>query len=101
MLAFATGTSTPCLSVFKPIRLGGERLDPGPAPKDGYDEESLFWRHERLHRAVLEGYDERRAPFEDERRRLKARALANEASPPSSALFAEHRQAILEWAARV
>lgn len=63
---WATGTSSPCLSVWKPVPLEGTDLGPAPG-SDGADPESLWWRHERLHRAVLRDYETRRASFEGAR----------------------------------
>ena len=53
---FVTGTAAPCTSVFKPVWLGAELPSTGPAPTGVYDEASLFWRHEALHRATLRNY---------------------------------------------
>ncbi len=53
---FVTGTAAPCTSLFKPVWLGAELPDTGPAPTGAYDEASLFWRHEALHRATLRNY---------------------------------------------
>jgi secernin len=97
---FFTGTSAPCLSVFKPVPLGGGRVDTGPAPREaGYDEDTLFWRHERLHRAVLESYDRRRASFEGERVAFETKVFT-ETSPTAaraSEIFAEHRERVRAW----
>jgi dipeptidase len=97
-----TGTSSPCLSVFKPVPLGGAQVDTGPAPAAGSDAHSLFWRHERLHRLALHAYDQTRASFEARRLELEARAAgitgALDASSASS-LWAEHRDAALRWTA--
>lgn len=49
-----TATSSPCLSVFKPLTLDAD-IDFGPKPTGRYDERSLFWRHENLHRRLLIG----------------------------------------------
>ena len=97
---FFTGTSAPCLSVFKPVPLGRGPVDTGPAPREeGYDDASLFWRHERLHRAVLESYDRRRASFEGERVAFETNVLSE--STPSAAraseIFAEHRERVHGW----
>jgi dipeptidase len=47
---WATGTSSPCLSVFKPIDFRGTPpWSTAPVEADAF---SLFWRHERLHRRV-------------------------------------------------
>ena len=53
---FVTGTAAPCTSVFKPVWLDAELPATGPAPTAAYDEASLFWRHEVLHRATLRSY---------------------------------------------
>jgi secernin len=55
-LHWLTGTSSPCLSVYKPVRLGGGLIASGPLAGEGFDGESLFWRHEQLHRATLKDY---------------------------------------------
>ena len=48
----------------------------GPTPTGEYNPDCLWWQHERLHRAVLRGYPERLAAYQDERDRLEAGALA-------------------------
>jgi dipeptidase len=53
---FVTGTAAPCTSLFKPVWLGGELPNTGPLPTGTYDEASLYWRHEALHRATLRNY---------------------------------------------
>lgn len=53
---FLTGTAAPCTSIFKPVWLGGDLPEAGLAPGARYDEASLFWRHEALHRATLRNY---------------------------------------------
>lgn len=50
---WVTGTSAPCTSVFKPVLFEAGAPPVGPAPTDRYDPESLWWRHERLHRRLL------------------------------------------------
>jgi dipeptidase len=91
-----TGTSSPCLSVFKPVPLGAGPVDTGPTPTQRFDAESLFWRHERLHRAVLRSYEPRRATFEAERRAMEQRALASGAVE----VWREHRERLGDWLAR-
>jgi hypothetical protein len=44
----------------------------GPPPSDRYDSESLWWRHERLHRAALAAYPEMLASIAPERDALEA-----------------------------
>lgn len=51
-----TGTSATCTSVFKPVWLDSGLPDLGPALTGTYDEATLWWRHENLHREVLRDY---------------------------------------------
>ena len=48
----------------------------GPTPTDHYDPESLWWRHERLHRAVLKDYEAGMGLIAAERDGLEARFVA-------------------------
>lgn len=103
-----TGTSSPCLSLFKPVLLGGELISTGPRPGEGYDGESLFWRHERLHRLVLGDYAARRAMFEVARLEAQAKALAAAEEALRSRdgracqqLWEWQRELTLEWTERV
>ncbi len=90
---FATGTSAPCLSVFKPVRVD-EPLDLGPPPGASPDA-SLFWTHERLHRAVMRD-PARLAPlFLAERDALEARFLAEETKPADA--WRVSREALDRW----
>ncbi len=72
---FVTGTAAPCTSLFKPLWLDAAP-DLGPAPTGVYDPQTLFWRHERLHRAVLRDYPARVAALAEERDRLEQRFVA-------------------------
>lgn len=100
---YLTGTSAPCLSVFKPIALGQGIVNTGPRPGAGCDAESLFWRHERLHRLALNSYAEARALFDDERAALEAELLLLAESSPEAQQggWERHRQVVVEWTARV
>lgn len=69
---WVTGTSAPCLSIFKPVVLGLPLPDHGPAPTDAYDAESLWWRHERLHRAMLADHAAGHALIAEERDALES-----------------------------
>jgi len=48
---WATGTAAPCVSVFKPVTVN-EPIDVG-APTDRFDETSLWWRGEQVHRRII------------------------------------------------
>jgi dipeptidase len=103
-LHWLTGTSSPCLSVYKPLRLGGELLASGPEASEGFDHESLFWRHEQLHRATLKDYAKLKALFDDERKAMQARFVSRAESADSHALqscWDEHLAVIPSWTERV
>jgi secernin len=94
-----TGTSSPCLSVFKPVLLEAGTTGLGPPASVEYHEASLFWRHERLHRRVLPAYDERRAAFEADRAAFEGRVLAGGKDSVRAGQDAWHEHAALipEW----
>ncbi|HSN21858.1 MAG TPA: carcinine hydrolase/isopenicillin-N N-acyltransferase family protein [Usitatibacter sp.] len=94
---FATGTSAPCVSVFKPVRVG-EPLDLGPAPGAERDE-SLWWTHERLHRAVMRN-PARLAPlFVAERDAMEARFVSGNVGAAEA--WEEAGAALRSWIDRV
>ena len=68
---FFTGTAAPCTGIFKPMWTDTVPPDMGPPPTGQYDPDSLFWRHESLHRAVLKDYDARIELYRDERDALE------------------------------
>jgi secernin len=75
-----TGTASPDTGIFKPVFFGpgwegAEMPDFGHAPTGRYDENSLWWRHELLHRAVLEDYAPRLSAYKADRDGLEARFL--------------------------
>lgn len=78
-LHWVTATAAPCTSIFKPVTVD-QPVDTGPHPGERYDERSLWWRHERLHRAVMGDHGARVARFADERDRLERSWFAD---PPS------------------
>jgi secernin len=108
---FATGTSAPCMSIFKPLWVDTPLSDPGLAPMGIYDPASLFWSHERLHRAVLLSFPERIAAHADDRDALEkkftqgALALTNastqERAKFSAECFRQAAAAEVEWLERV
>lgn len=73
---WVTGTSGTCTGVFKPVYLGGAGLPPlGPEPTGTYDPQTLWWHHERLHRAVIRDYPTRLPLYRAERDALEAEFL--------------------------
>lgn len=93
---WATATAAPCTSLFKPIRVD-EPVPQGATPTDRADRSSLWWRHERLHRAVVR--DPRRAEYLEERDALERQWIAQ--PPPSEAAFAHHAERLADWLAPV
>lgn len=96
-----TGTSSPCLSVFKPLSFETDPAALGPPPAIEPDRASLWWQHERLHRAVIVDYEARAAAIAVERAVLEDRALAIDPGDPAAiaAIWGAHRQAIPRWTA--
>lgn len=68
-----TGTSGTCTGIFKPAYLtAGGLPDTGPRPSGHYDPDSMWWAHERLHRAVIRDYATRLPVYQAERDALEA-----------------------------
>jgi dipeptidase len=95
---WVTGTSAPCTGLFKPVRVT-ESLNLGPAPTDGADDDSLWWRHERLHRRVMRNPDRLLPLFMPERDEIERRWLAE--PPEPKAAFAEGDRLLAGWISRV
>jgi dipeptidase len=95
---WGTGTSSPCLSVFKPAPFDPQLLPPRPVADARFDARELWWGHERLHRACLESYHERRVAFADDLERLQDECLQPAADPQRA--WREHRTAIEDWLGR-
>jgi secernin len=75
-LHFLTGTSAPCTGIFKPVWLDAGLPDLEPAPTGAFDPQTLFWKHEQLHRAVLRNYSGRLAVYADERDTLEEKFVS-------------------------
>jgi len=106
---WATGTSTPCLGIFKPIWIEGEVLpDIGPLPKGLFDPQTLWWYHERLHRSILLDFAARRQALSAERDHLEntfmeqTKAVSpNERGELTQKAFELARDATAQWTSRV
>ena len=95
---WATGTSSPCLSVFKPAPFDPELLPPRPVADGRFDEREIWWAHERLHRACLADYHPRRVTFADDLERLQDASLQPGADAKQS--WRDHRAHIDDWLGR-
>jgi secernin len=82
-----TGTSAPCTSLFKPFYVA-PLPDGIGEPTGEADGETMWWAHERLHRAVLLDYPTRLSVYEEERDGLEAAFVAEE-----EALYRQYRDA--------
>ena len=95
-LHWVTGTSAPCTSVFKPVRVDQPLdVDPNGMPTNRYDEQFRWWRHERLHRLALRDVPASLARFAASRDRLEAAWLAQ--PPGSAAAFEAADAAEARW----
>ena len=92
---WATGTSSPCLSVFKPAPFDPRLFPARPVEEARFDLRELWWSHERLHRACLLDYVGRRVTFAEDRERLQSECLVQGADPYR--VWEAHRKRIGEW----
>jgi len=95
---WATGTSSPCLSVFKPSPFEPELLPPRPVADARFDERGLWWAHERLHRACLPDYHARRVTFAEDRERFQDACLQPGTDPKQA--WVDHRAHVDDWLGR-
>jgi secernin len=106
---WVTATSAPCTSVFKPIWFDGGLPDMGPRPGRTYDAETLWWRHEDLHRATLREYAALLPLYEADRQGLERRfreeadstRTHEERSNYTAAAFTDVAEAEARWTAAV
>lgn len=101
---FVTATAAPCTGLFKPVSVTQAlpQATLGSLPSDGVETvgpPSLFWQHERLHRAVLRDPVRLLALYKDERDALEE-AWLRQAPAPESA-FAEGWRRLFDWTGRV
>ncbi|MBN1231106.1 MAG: C69 family dipeptidase [Anaerolineales bacterium] len=68
---FATATAAPCTSIFKPVWVDIKLKDILPPLTAHYVENTLFWKHEVLHRRVIENYQHSLALYAVERDKLE------------------------------
>jgi dipeptidase len=93
-----TATSAQCLSLFKPVTVG-EPVALAPVPDDHDDENSLWWRHERMARMVMRNPAVLAPVLMPERDRIEAAWLAE--LPSSAEAFDVHMEAIARWSEAV
>lgn len=82
---FATGTSAPCLSLFKPIWLDvGLPETAGPKPDAYFNGDSLWWDHELLHRTALKDFSSRSKIINENRNAIENEWLEQILKIPNS-----------------
>ncbi len=91
-----TGTSSPCLSVFKPVAVDRDVLGPD-AVAGSTPDASLWWSHERFHRRVMAHHEQRAVVGADERVTLEARGQMLREPDRFGELWNEHRDRIPNW----
>jgi dipeptidase len=91
---WATGTAAPCTSLFKPVAVD-QPLDLGPTPTDRADDASLWWRHERLHRAVVRDPKRLAARYYAQRDEIEYSWFSN--PPDSATAFEEAARLEAQW----
>lgn len=94
--AWLTGTSAPCLSVFKPVSLhrdaAGELGRAGESP-----DRSLWWAAERLHRRAMADCEGVAAAVARGRAQQQARALAATDADAMPRCWSDHHAAVEGW----
>lgn len=91
---WATGTAAPCLSVFRPISIGAPHEVGEPT---GRRDQSLWWRFEAVHRALLAADAETVSGYIADRDRVQARIL--ESAEPDAWHIADSW--LQEWRSRL
>lgn len=98
-MAWLTGASAPCTALFKPVWIAQVQLpESARHGTSEYNDTSLWWRHEELHRRVLKNYFMSVGVYEDERNELEEEWLkiAAEIKPEKRAEFSEYAFIISE-----
>ncbi len=95
---WATATAAPCTGLFKPVAVD-QPLVLGPAPTDRADQESLWWRHELLHRTVMRDPVRLGAHYYSQRDEIEAAWLAD--PPDSQKAFEQAAKLEARWTADV
>lgn len=97
---WSTGTADPALSLFVPLRVA-EPLAESAYPTEGVrnrrDDRSLWWRHERLHRAALRDWAGVESRIAAERDEVQRRWVSRPG--PTAAALAEAEALRERWSA--
>lgn len=95
---WVTGTAAPCTSLFKPVAVD-RPLDLGKLPSELADDDSLWWRHERLHRALMRNPAQLGREYYAERDQIETAWLSD--PPDSRVAFDEADRFLARWTQRL
>ena len=111
VMGWFTATSATCLSIFKPVYPGVELPDLGPYPGAQYNPDSLWWRHELMHRRAMADFHELMPEIRRDFDAVEAGFLADAPAVLKGSLkekkafvdycFAAAAQATLVWTGRL
>jgi secernin len=104
---WVTGTAAPCLSTFKPVWIDSGASAAYSTTSGTFDENSLWWQHEILHRLVLKNYPRNMGIFKGKREvrenQMMEQAVLHNVKSPADRKEFSHRCAkqdledIQEW----
>jgi secernin len=96
---WVTATAAACTSIFKPVLPGIALPAHGPRPTDRFDPNALWWRHEQLHRGMLEEFPIHLAAIRAERDALEVAFRTRIDGVLTDGTDADRTQAVAEcWA---
>lgn len=74
-IILTTATSSPCISMYKPVYIESGLPNLGPAPTDKYNPQAYWWIHEKLHRKLLVSYNEYMGRMREEIEELERKLI--------------------------
>jgi dipeptidase len=83
LVVWVTGSSAPCLSIFKPMKVTQDENYFGQSPQLEYDPNSYWWQQERIHRKLLLDYQGSSKEYIQERNDLERDFLTRMENPDS------------------
>ncbi len=96
---FVTATAAPDMGIFKPITLNPDHYPTQLAVKPGgvWDPHSLWWQHEKLHRAVLKDYAARLKSYHLGRNRLEGEFVEATSVASYQDIWNRAGKALVDW----
>ncbi len=105
-----TGTSNPCISVYKPFFMGANSLKQTEFKEPGAKfDDSFWWQAEKFHRQIMKNYHEsktifnterlifQKKLFDSERKLISQKASLTELDQFSLSSLKQHKEAITNW----